>query len=161
MFKKLALIAIILFFVGWFSNNAYSEYSTTYEAPLSVLKSEKMSPSDHIKSDQIKVYNDRIVIEVKDAMWAQFTDTNSMDPIIDIGSNSIEIIPKSERDVKIGDIISYKSNVFDGIIIHRVVDISEDKDGLYYVTKGDNNAVKDPEKVRFSQIHGLVIGVLY
>ena len=42
-----------------------------------------------------------------------------------------------------------------------IVDIKEDPDGVYFVTKGDNNNAVDPQKVRFSQIKGVVVAVLY
>ena len=49
----------------------------------------------------------------------------------------------------------------DGTIIHRVIDTGRDKEGTYYITKGDNNPVKDSEKVRFNQIKGLLIAIIY
>ncbi|MEA3429932.1 MAG: signal peptidase I [Nanoarchaeota archaeon] len=161
MLKKIAIITILIFIFSILVGNVYSQYSGEYEKPSSIIKAEKISPYDHISQDQIKVYNDKIIITIDNATWARFTDTNSMDPIIDIGANSIEIKPKSINQVHIGDIISYKSNFMDGIIIHRVIDIGEDKEGAYFYTKGDNNLIRDPEKVRFEQIHGIVVGVLY
>lgn len=122
---------------------------------------EKSSPSDHIKESQIHVLEDKIILDIKDASWAKFTDTNSMDPVIDAGSNSIELKPKSSEDVKVGDIISYHSEYADGLIIHRVVEVGEDSTGWYVRVKGDNLEQKDPGKIRFSQIEGVVVGVIY
>lgn len=122
---------------------------------------ERSSPYDWIKENQIKVYRDRVVIDIDNPQWATFTDTNSMDPIIDIGTNAIEIIPEKEEDIHIGDIVSYNSKYAEGTIIHRVVDISEDEDGWYAVMKGDNNTKEDPGKIRFEQIRRIVIGVIY
>ncbi|MBW3003574.1 signal peptidase I [Candidatus Woesearchaeota archaeon] len=162
MLKKLLIIAILVFIFGWVAGNVYSQSSSNYvKKPFSVIKAERISPFDHISEDQIYVYNDRIILEIPDATWAQFTDTNSMDPIIDIGSNSIEIMPKQPSDIHIGDIISYESGPLDAVIIHRVIDVGEDKDGPYYILKGDNNLIQDPEKVRFDQVRGLVVAVIY
>ena len=47
------------------------------------------------------------------------------------------------------------------MIIHRVIETGYDEQGWFAVTKGDNLKEKDPEKVRFNQIVGLVVGVLY
>jgi len=126
-----------------------------------VLTGEKSSPADRIKEDQIKVYEDRVVIQISNAKWAGFTDTNSMDPFIDEESNAIQIVPESEEEIQVGDIISYESELLDGMIIHRVVLIGEDENGKYFIAKGDNNPEPDPEKIRFNQIRRILVGVLY
>ena len=119
------------------------------------------SPYDWITEDKIGVYRDRVTIDIQNAEWARFTDTNSMDPVIDNGANAIEIRPKSEADIHIGDIVSYKSRYSDGIIIHRVIETGYDKDGWYAMFKGDNNDNVDPGKVRFSQIQRIVVAIIY
>ena len=119
------------------------------------------SPSDHIKKEQIHVYDDKIIINVKDAAWAEFIDTNSMDPLIDVDANTFEIKPKSTEDIHTGDVVSYKSEYTDGIIVHRVVEINKDEDGWYCRVKGDNLSMADPGKIRFSQISGVLIGIIY
>lgn len=131
----------------------------TFDAAVSGRSVEKSSPADHIKENQIKVYNDRVELDINNAVWSKFTDTNSMDPFLDDGSNGIEIIPINESQIKIGDIISYQSN--DGVIVHRVIAIGNDEEGIYFIVKGDNNPVQDPNKVRFSQIKGILVGIIY
>lgn len=121
--------------------------------------SEMPSPGDWIKENQIKVYKDRVVLEIDNPAWANFTDTNSMDPFLDEDSNTIEIKPEAPEQVNPGDIISYQTG--EGIIIHRVVERGEDKEGLYYLVKGDNNSSQDPFKVRFKDIKGVVVAVIY
>jgi len=116
---------------------------------------------NRIKESQIKVYKDKVIIEIEDAQWASFEDTNSMDPIIDEGANAIQIVPKSYNDVHIGDIISYESEYADGIFIHRVVKVGFDPDGWYCIAKGDNNPEPDPGKIRFFQIKKVVIAIIY
>ncbi len=127
----------------------------------SVEDREKPSPGDWIKKDQIKVYKDKIVIELPNAEWAEFTDTNSMDPFFDSESNSIELKPQSASQLRIGDIISYNTSLSDNIIVHRIVEINADSDGWYVIAKGDNNARPDPEKIRFDQVQGVLVAVLY
>jgi len=120
---------------------------------------ERNSPKDRVKEKQIHVYDDKIVIDLKGASWSSFVDTNSMDPMFDLGSNGIEVIPESPYDVKVGDVISYE---YDGnVIAHRVVKVGADEQGLYYITKGDNNIIKDPVKVRFEQVKGVLVGLIY
>ena len=117
------------------------------------------SPQNRIEEEQILVTSDNVVINVKNLRWAKFTDTNSMDPVIDSEANSLEVVPTDESEVHIGDIISYES-VY-GVLIHRVIDIKEDEKGIYYIVKGDNNETADPFKVRFADVTGIVVGVLY
>jgi signal peptidase I len=100
-------------------------------------------------------------LDIKDAVWSNFADTNSMDPFLDANSNGIEIKPDSADQIQVGDIISYKSEYANGIIIHRVIEKGSDEQGTYFKVKGDNNSLKDPGKIRFSQIEGVLIGILY
>jgi len=131
------------------------------ENPFSNTSPEIRSPYDWIKEGQIHVLDNRIVIEVENPVWAKFTDTNSMDPIIDYNANALQIVPKTVEDIHVGDIISYESQYAEGIIIHRVIGIQNDSDGKYFIVKGDNNPSPDPGKVRFSQIKKVLIGIIY
>jgi hypothetical protein len=157
-FRYLALI-LIVFVLGWFSSVVYS-YLDFSEKPFG-FSNEVFSPSDWIKQDQIKVLDDKIVISIENATWAQFADTNSMDPVLDIGANSLQLKPSSCDELKVGDIISYHAGFIKGVVVHRIVSIGEDEEGWYAITKGDNNRNEDPEKVRFSQVKGVLVGVLY
>jgi len=122
---------------------------------------DKYSPFDHIKPEQIHVYEDKIVIDIKGAQWSEFADTNSMDPTIDVGANALQMVPQSPDDIYVGDIVSYESELVDGVIIHRVVEIGDDEEGKYFILKGDNNPFRDPGKVRFSQIRRVLVGIIY
>jgi len=129
--------------------------------PFSAISTEQPSPSDHIKEKQIEVYSDRIILDIQNAEWAAFTNTNSMDPIIDEHANAIELIPESEVDIEVGDIVSYESEYATGTIIHRVVYKGQDEQGIYFVMKGDNNPTNDPGKIRFNQIKRYVVAIIY
>ena len=122
---------------------------------------ERLSPPDHIKEENIHVYSDRVIIDIQNPEWATFTPTNSMDPIIDVGANSIQIVPQNESIIGLGDIASYESVYAEGTIIHRIVHVGKDELGTYYHLKGDNNILKDPGKVRFDQIRRITVGIIY
>ena len=141
-------------------SNPVESVAETLTAAASGKAVEKDSPSDHVQENQIKVYDNKVELEIKNAIWSKFTDTNSMDPFLDSGSNGIEVAPNDVSEIQVGDIISYAS-VEGGIIVHRVIEISEDRNGTYFVVKGDNNPVQDPEKVRFEQIKGILVGIIY
>ena len=120
---------------------------------------ELFSPSDWVKENQIKVYKNKITLDIEDATWATFTDTNSMDPFIDENSHAIEILPDDANQINVGDVISYQSSY--GTIIHRVTEKGRDEEGIYFLVKGDNNRFQDPFKVRFDEIKGVVVAVVY
>ena len=164
----------MIFMVVWAVLNIftiYNEQNKVRESPFAleqpetgafrVYEVEHPSPGDRLKEDQIHVYSDRIVIELKNAEWARFTDTNSMDPIIDEGAHAIEIVPKTPEEIQVGDIVSYESKYADGVIIHRVIETGYDSKGWYAVMKGDNLIKEDPGKIRFEQIKRVVVGILY
>jgi len=159
---------IIAVAVGWVGHSIYTDLSNEQipaipgitRSILSLSSAEIMSPQDHISEDQIKVYDDRVILEIDDPIWSSFTDSNSMDPLLDIGANGIEIKPDSEDDIHIGDVISYHS-INGGIVIHRVIEINRDEEGIYYVVKGDNNPITDNEKIRFKDIQGILVAVVY
>jgi len=153
------IMLFLVFLLGFLSNSLLS-IAQNAEIPFSIGKTaERYSPSDRISENDIEVYDNKIVINLQDATWAKYADTNSMDPVLDKGANGIEIKPSFESQLKIGDIISYKSG--SGLIVHRITKTGYDKDGWYAITKGDNNAIEDPAKVRFSQINGVLVALIY
>jgi len=128
-------------------------------AAISKIYTPKLTPPDRIKEEQIHIYEDKIVIEVKNPKWARFAATQSMVPFLDEGSNALQIQPEKPEDIQLGDIISYQYG--DSVIIHRVIEINEDEQGRYYIVKGDNNPEPDPVRVRFSQVRRILIGIIY
>ncbi len=149
--KKITLIAFL-------SIVLLITISLSYSKEVSLLN-ERPSPYDHIKENQIVVYDNYVIIKIPGVSWTSYTDTNSMDPVLDKESNGLEIEPKEPKDIHIGDIVAYESQ--DSLIVHRIIDIKEDSEGIYYVLKGDNSPIEDPEKVRFEQIKYLLVGVIY
>ncbi|MFH0936311.1 MAG: hypothetical protein V1815_01370, partial [Candidatus Woesearchaeota archaeon] len=71
----------------------------TYSILNETVFNEKLTSSDYIKTSQIEIQDDKIIIYVKDASLAYYADTHSMDPIINSNANGIEIIPKTEQDI--------------------------------------------------------------
>ena len=168
------LLFILIFSLGAISVSLIYEIgSVTAERPLDVIKNpvesvsqtlqaaaegrgiERLSPADHVKEPQIKVYQNKVELDIQNAIWSKFTNTNSMDPFLDEGSNGIEVVPTNASQIKEGDIISYEAED-GGIVVHRVIKIGTDLNGTYFTVKGDNNPVQDPERVRFSQVKGII-----
>jgi len=143
-------------------------YNDGYELPAQLYSGltgraiERPSPSDHLQADDIAVYNDRVVLDLQDVIFAQFTNTNSMDSVLDETANAIEQRPKSEDEVQEGDIIAYQNSCTgDSTIIHRVIKKDKDQLGTYYYAKGDNNPSADPCVIRFDDIKGVVVAIIY
>lgn len=133
--------------------------STASEVRYPLSNSESVdSPSDRIMEGDIHVFSDRAVIDQENLIWAKIKDTHSMEPVLNAGSISLELPPVAS-DIKVGDIISFQEG--NRVIIHRVILIGQDPEGLFFVTKGDNNPEPDPYKVRFDSIKGIVVGILY
>ena len=173
---KLQFLVIIslIFVVGWVSATVYSFYdfellpennggkklTQPFFGIIGLNAKEIPSPADHVDESDIVVYPDRVTFYVEDPRWTGFYDTNSMDPLLDAESDVIEITPGSEEDINVGDVVSYVTE--DGYdVVHRVIEIDEDEQGTFYTTKGDNNIDKDPEKVRYEQITGIIVAVFY
>lgn len=162
IFSKFSWL-ITTFIIGLLIGNFYSV--SALEKPFEFIglksNSEIKMPKDRIKESQIKVFSDRIIIEIEDPQWAKFADTNSMVPFLDEGANAIQITPEQETDLQVGDIISYRSSYVEGIVIHRITEIGYDDNGIYFIAKGDNNLSNDPEKIRFDQIERVLVGIIY
>ena len=159
--KYLIFMSLLLFSLGYvIAAGIYSgQFASLMQNPSDIAK-EQFSPFNRISQDNIHVYSDRVTIDIDNPIWASFADTNSMDPLLDEGSYGIEIRPNSENEINVGDVAAYKSSNGD-IIIHRVVEIDEDDEGVYFVFKGDNVPYVDPEQVRFEQIEGILVAVIY
>jgi len=60
------------------------------------------------------------------------------------------------EDLCPGDVIVYEVPHIDELIIHRIIT----REGSLFVTKGDNNLVKDKENISFQAIRGRAVGIL-
>lgn len=153
---------IIVLFIGLlYSPNTIESVSGYFLLDLDNGAIEKISPYDRVNEEQIKVYKSLIIIHINNSELVSLENTNSMDPLIDETSNVIQVKPKSAEDIHMGDIVSYKDSSTKKIILHRVVAIGEDKEGKFFTLMGDNVNSVDQNKVRFEQITGVVVGIIY
>ena len=135
-------------------NRLRVEGSTPWEFP---------QPYARIPAENIRISGSEVIIKVSGAMPVILADTNSMDPTADASSKIIVVQPRNERDVHIGDIVGYRCGQCgeDEVVMHRVIEIAQDEEGVYYTLKGDNLPAADPGKVRFSQVRTVVVGIIY
>ncbi|MBI2047406.1 hypothetical protein HYT26_04575 [Candidatus Pacearchaeota archaeon] len=106
----------------------------------------------------VEIYPDRIVINIENASIGRYAPTGSMLPTLNEKTTGIKVVPMSEDDIHKGDIVSFRK---DGLlIIHRVAEKGTDKNGTYFITKGDNNLFNDG-KIRFKDIEYKTIMLIY
>ena len=157
--------ASIIFLIGFLSANVAglfliygSEIPTSLSNFSLSFNSNNSAPFDFVKENQIQVYDDKIVIDIKGASISSYAPTGSMLPVLDKGSNGIRIVPESEAEIHIGDIITFNQDNM--LIVHRVIEIGSDSEGTYFITKGDNSPIND-RKIRFKDIKYITIGIIW
>lgn len=170
------LLFIIAFALGLWAAHSYETvttaftapvYDDSYEFPTNIYSAftgnaiARPTPSDHLTRTDIEVQTDKVILGIKNAIVARFTPTSSMDPVFDEKANALEVVPANEDAISVGDIVAYSNEHIDGTIIHRVIEVGEDTQGTYYITRGDNNARADPYKIRFDDIKSVVVAIVY
>ena len=159
-----AILLVIAFALGVIAANAFQYfqgYSKEQTASFSESCGSKLMPSGRISGEDIHIYPDRACISLKEPSIASYTDTASMEPLLGSSAKGIEIQPNGPQDVHMGDIVSYRSEYANGLVVHQVYNISYDENGWYAVMKGINNKETDPGRVRFNQINKVLAIVVY
>ena len=156
--KAAIVTSIVLAFILAFYTFGDSTVFTITGAAVTNLNTE--GPADRVKETQITIDGNLIILNLPDTTIGRFEDTNSMSPVLDKGSSAILQKP-TQTGLKVGDIISYDSKQANGLVTHRIVEISTDEHGWYALAKGDNSKNVDPNKIRFTQTKYVVVGILY
>ena len=116
------------------------------------------APHDFFTQENIEVYPDRIIINIDNYTLSKYSLSESMLPVFDSNANGVGIKPNSEQDIHMGDIITFRQ--YENLIVHRVVDIGEDEQGWFCITRGDRNDFSDG-KVRFEKIDSVLVALIY
>lgn len=153
---ELLFVGILIFIIGFSTASMFNEVEKRTAFGGSV---DRDNPSDFITSNEIHLYNDKLVIEKEGLKYASVEDTKSMEPLLSSNSHTIEAIPEQEK-INVGDIISFYDASTGKTIVHAIVEIGTDDSGWYAKTKGYNAELIDDWKVRFTDIKGVVVGVL-
>jgi len=83
--------------------------------------------------------------------------SGSMEPGIQTGS-IIAVKPlNDENNLKKNDVITFKEDA-NTLITHRIIEVTETKNGSLYTTKGDNNEGPDREQVLADNVVGVYSG---
>jgi hypothetical protein len=162
--QRILTIVFILsvFGLGWVCSSMFALVEATgAQQPFGLSQSLLDTPADRVSEKDIHVFDDKIILDIKNASWASFTPTHSMEPLLSEKAHGIEVKPTSSSNLEVGDVISYNSDFTTGLVIHRIIETGYDDKGWYAIVKGDNNSEQDPGKVRFDDINGVLIGVIY
>ena len=154
--KKAFVVLLVCFLLlGWCGNEVY----------YAVFQStDRVSPYTFVHRSQIHLFEDGVKVDLTNPVLIGFTDTNSMDPSLDAGMFGLMVYALRPNDVHPGDIISFTRQVgFNDTerIAHRVVKVGWDDKGWFAITKGDNVRWSDDGKVRFQDVEGILMGVIY
>lgn len=119
-----------------------------------------LQPSKVLDSWFYNLERNQLIVGYKNDSSLTFisaSNTGSMRPSISDTSVMLFMRDLKKEDVKIGDILLIERGGGRGDLTHRLVEITDEG----YITKGDNNNVRDKEIWKFSQIKGKIIGILY
>ena len=97
-----------------------------------------------------------ITIICPDCDYFIYCNSSSMSPTFDCNDTLIGYPPLIRKDIKIGDIIWFKTK--EGDIVHRVIGTDYK---ACYITKGDNNLIPDNYTPCFYDIKFKIVGVIY
>ena len=148
---KGVVIAIAFFLIGFSLNVplAAEQRSATTDT---VVES-----TQRIPFDSIKVYADKVQIEVPDMHYAK-VNSDSMAPFITHDSVVFEKTPSSPEEIHIGDIISFYEPSQDKTVLHIIIEIVQIDGKTYYKTKGTANPEADPWLVPYENVKGIMVG---
>lgn len=103
----------------------------------------------------------RRVANVESPLYGAYVIVSgSMEPIIKIKDAVITRRVDKKEDLKVGDVITYRSmdETYYGILItHRIIEIKDENGETKYVTKGDHNETADRSPITFGQVTGKVV----
>lgn len=85
---------------------------------------------------------------------------SSMEPYIEEGDAVLLAYP-GEGQLHVGDVVVFRDPLDPGVsIVHRIVELQEEEETLYAMTKGDANAIRDPIPIPVDSVGGKVRLVL-
>jgi len=116
---------------------------------------------------EIVIYALIIIVGLVLAQHMNVVVSGSMEPVFYRGdivvvekTNFIGINEFNPNDAQVGDIVVYKADWFqDGLVIHRIINVTHINGTKYFIIKGDNNDVPDPYYVSPSQITERVVTI--
>jgi len=163
------LFAIFLF--GFSISQVWNEHTEAVESTdlignLPYMCYTDLQPSPFLSDQEPRPYKynyklEDFTIDLSDETFrvSRAAPTGSMRPGIPDGAILLLVEPK-KSEVKVGDIISLKREDKNNLL-HRVINITTINNQTIYITKGDNNKLRDASNWTFSDINDKLIGVFW
>jgi signal peptidase I len=149
------LYFVLIFLIGIFVGYVLNSFDS---GVTGLVVQNPALPSDYLHRDDVLIYPDRIVLQISGAQLSTYDSTGSMLPTMGEETNGITIKPLTEKEINVGDIITFHDG--EKLIVHRVIKKGIDEEGIYFITKGDNS-LTDDDKIRFEEIERKVVGLIY
>ncbi|MCL2115104.1 MAG: signal peptidase I [Methanobrevibacter sp.] len=118
------------------------------------------------EKNEIIAYVIVIIVGLLIAQHMNVVVSESMEPVLYRGdivivekSNFLGISEFNPDTVQVGDVVVYRATWFPNPVIHRVINETHVNGTKYFVIKGDNNPVPDPELVSPNQITERVVKI--
>lgn len=83
--------------------------------------------------------------------------SSSMEPTLNVG-DMVYVSEIDPKNIQEGDVITFVVKDSGASITHRCLEVKEDRDGLYFITKGDANEEIDRFNVRDEDVIGKING---
>ena len=112
-----------------------------------------------ISPNTFNLTEDSLTINFNNITFFNITKGISMLPAIHDNSTQLYII-LGNNSLYMGDVVRFKYEEY-SYMHHRIIDIRNDEEGIYYITRGDNNLLNDDLRVRRENITHKLIGILY
>ncbi len=119
-------------------------------------------PGDILSTKDIHLNKQNVTINLGRFILFSSIDSGSMRPLFD-GGHEILVQPMDNASkYNVGDIIVFEKLLHANLpTAHQVIEKGIDNEGVYYLTKGYNNIIQDPFKVRPEEILGRIAVIIY
>lgn len=139
----------------------YIESKLNYNFEVKESGIERSSPSDRV--GDLYCFKGVCKFKLPGIYMVSVTDTNSMDPLIDVGHNAIlqKMTLTESRYLSVGDVICYYYSDKYPSVMHRIKKLGADKYGRFFICQGDNNFFSDTKRIRPGDVQGVLVAVIY
>jgi hypothetical protein len=150
---NIAIIFVIGFLLG-------SLLSTIDLSQASSLKAKEIpSPQIRIGTDSIAFLPDKVIINKPGIMGSTYTNTNSMDPILDQGMTGLSYPVNKDTELYEGDIITYDIN--GRLYTHTIKYILQNNNEKIYIVSGTTSNFLLNSKVPHNKVLYVKVGNIF
>lgn len=139
----------------------YDQLKESYKSSLSNRLSKDIPTANPLSDIDFFATKNSLTVIYPSINLTQVADTKSMEPYITSSYTIITTTQFNSQTLQKGDIISYRADWSVLDVLHRIIEVKTDSNGICYRTQGDHNQVEDPGCVKPSQVDQLVLGIIF